>query len=738
MKANTLLICTLLITLFSFGQACNRCMFYEEYFTDQVGKGATGSTTDMTGVDWTIDISGAAFNNNNSRFGVVNTGPVSNINPRFEAKALIGTAIWMSPEIDIYSFSDVAFSIYVLEKNNSDNLEDDDTLEVQYKLDDDDDWTQASTNGFYFNDFLHTLTEQEGLNGTTLQLRVIIKNNGSGEWHQFDGIKVSGSPKNFSYTTSGWSPSNAAKITTLNPISIETGEAIISTDITCESLTVKPGASMTIASTKTLTTTNGITLQSSSSSYSSLVLNGSIVGDVNYERHASMMGSGLPGTGGNDLISIPLMPSAGQSFDTFIGLGAPANSTKLATNGTVYAFGPYDNNSASPAYINYAVAATDALIKGKGYRAATIASDQVLTFTGAVEPGNVSIPITSPTVGSQWNLVGNPYPSYLSASEFLTANSAVLDAAGVAIYGYNSGTTPLGTGSATTGNFTIINNATTANDIAPGQGFLVAAKNATGDNIVFNNGSSGTTDMRLVTGSDDYIVGRSSTPNYNFRLDLIGSTAYSTSFYFNENSSLGLDPGYDAKVYGTVPAFAIYSHLVEANTGINFALQSLNTLDISNVTIPLGVNANQGEQITFTIAQSTLPSTVDVYLEDTVANTSTLLTTSDYVMTPISDLSGTGRFYLRLADQALSTTDTDFDAIKIYTTPSPRAIFVHGMLTEDTTANIYDLQGRLVYSAALDSTRLSHQIDASDFADGVYVVTLSNGVQEKSQKVIIR
>jgi len=271
MKANTLLICTLLITLFSFGQACNRCMFYEEYFTDQVGKGATGSTTDMTGVDWTIDISGAAFNNNNSRFGVVNTGPVSNINPRFEAKALIGTAIWMSPEIDIYSFSDVAFSIYVLEKNNSDNLEDDDTLEVQYKLDDDDDWTQASTNGFYFNDFLHTLTEQEGLNGTTLQLRVIIKNNGSGEWHQFDGIKVSGSPKNFSYTTSGWSPSNAAKITTLNPISIETGEAIISTDITCESLTVKPGASMTIASTKTLTTTNGITLQSSSSSYSSQV-----------------------------------------------------------------------------------------------------------------------------------------------------------------------------------------------------------------------------------------------------------------------------------------------------------------------------------------------------------------------------------------------------------------------------------------------------------------------------------
>ncbi|WP_179353710.1 T9SS type A sorting domain-containing protein [Winogradskyella vidalii] len=511
-------------------------------------------------------------------------------------------------------------------------------------------------------------------------------------------------------------------------------DAVLSADANVKSVLVEAGASLIIDSGATLTVTDAVNLTSESNSYSSLILNGTISGTINYDRHVNIVGTSAGG--GNDLITAPLTPTGGLTFDAFIDFGSPTNATKLATNGSVYAFGPYNNTSGVTAYENFDVNATTALEAGKGYRAATTTSDQKLTFTGDVVTGNVSAPISSPVGGNQWNLVGNPYPSYLSSSEFLTANTAVLDEDAVAIYGYNSG---VYTGSEpTTGNFTIINAATTETlNIAPGQGFLVAAKNAT-DNVVFNNGSSSTTDMRTLVGSDDYIEGRSSSISYNFKLDLVGSTAYRTSFYFNDDSSLGLDPGYDAKVFGATPTFAIYSHLVEDNEDVNFALQSLNISNLSEVTIPLGVNANQGEQISFTISQSTLPNTVEVYLDDTVTNTTTLLNSSDYTFTPNTSLNGTGRFYLRLSNSTLSTNVNTLDALTIYTKEADKTIVVAGQLTDTTMAKIYDLQGRTVISTYLNTSSSSQTIDVSGLSVGVYVVELNNNTQNKTQKVILK
>jgi hypothetical protein len=62
-----------------------------------------------------------------------------------------------------------------------------------------------------------------------------------------------------------------------------------------------------------------------------------------------------------------------------------------------------------------------------------------------------------------------------------------------------------------------------------------------------------------------------------------------------------------------------------------------------------------------------LPATVDVYLEDNVTSTSTLLNSNDYVLTPSVNLSGTGRFYLNFMDSALSTTENIYDDLTIYT-----------------------------------------------------------------------
>ncbi|REE25687.1 putative secreted protein (Por secretion system target) [Winogradskyella pacifica] len=509
--------------------------------------------------------------------------------------------------------------------------------------------------------------------------------------------------------------------------------AVLTADAEVKSVLVEAGASLTIDSGVTLTVTEAVNLTSESNSYSSLITDGTISGTVNYDRFVNSIGSGATGTGGNDLISLPLMPT-GLTFDTFIAYGD--NATEIASNVTQYAFAPYDNVTDS-AYENFLIGGTeDVLLKGKGYRVATNSGD-LITFSGAPDNGTVNFTIVNSALGNQWNLIGNPYPSYIDADLFLnTANSALLDASAVAIYAYNSGTY---TGDApTTSNFTIINKATITEftgenfNIAPGQGFFVAS-NAIGGAIEF------TPAMRTLSGDDDYIAGRTSNENEFFKLNLTGSQTYSTSIFFNTNASLGLDPGYDAAVYGDDSEnYPIYSHLVEENTGRAMALQAIDNTDLTSVSIPLGVNANQGEAITFSVNTSNLSSTTLVYLEDTVANTSTLLNSGDYTLTPSTNLSGTGRFYLHISNSTLSTVDNTLNQLNIYTNEADKTIVVAGQLAGATKATIYDLQGRVILSENLMTSSTSQAIDVSGLSTGVYIVELNNITQNKTQKVILK
>ena len=501
---------------------------------------------------------------------------------------------------------------------------------------------------------------------------------------------------------------------------------VIDDNLTVKSIAVEAGGYVKVNTGKNLTLTNDLTLESTSTLYSSLISDGTITGTVNYERFVNTLSTG---TGGNDLISLPLMPT-GLTFDAFIANGE--NATEIASNGTHYAFAPYNNITVS-AYENLSIGATDVLLKAKGYRVATNSGD-LLTFTGTPDTGTVTSPIVS--TGSKWNLIGNPYPSYVDASAFLTTNTAILESSAVAIYAYNSG---IYAGSApTTSNFTVINKATIATltgenfNIAPGQGFFVAS-NAIGGAIEF------TPAMRTLTGQDDYIAGRTSNENEFFKLNLIGSETYSTSIFFNANASLGLDPGYDAAVYGEDSEnYPIYSHLVEENTGRSMAIQAIENTGLTSISIPLGVNANQSEAITFSIDASNLSSTTLVYLEDTVANTSTLLNSGDYTLTPSINLSGTGRFFLRLTDTTLSTTADTLNLLSIYSNQSKKTIVIAGQLVEATAVNVYDMQGRLVNTTMIQNTNSLQTFDVSNLKEGIYIVQLHNTIQSKTQKIIIR
>jgi len=215
---------------------------------------------------------------------------------------------------------------------------------------------------------------------------------------------------------------------------------------------------------------------------------------------------------------------------------------------------------------------------------------------------------------------------------------------------------------------------------------------------------------------------------------------YATDFYFTDNASLGLDPGYDASVFGDVaPDFAIYSQLVNDNQGIDMAIQSLSNTDLNNnVIIPLGINANQGEQLTVSIVDTTLPENTNVYLEDNEANTFTLLNTDDYIFIPDTNLSDVGRFFLRFETETLSVIENELNELVIYNTNSPKVLHVKGQLTETTTLYLYDIQGRTVLTEQLKSNTNSQQIDISNISTGVYIAKIDSYNMSLSKKIIIQ
>ncbi|MEO1031667.1 MAG: hypothetical protein AAFX55_09705, partial [Bacteroidota bacterium] len=214
-------------------------------------------------------------------------------------------------------------------------------------------------------------------------------------------VNITYTPVVYTYNSGAWLPSNPVGVLdSRDQIEIQTGNFTLSNNLACDTFTVSAGASVTIDGGVTLTA-NALNLQSTSSSYSSLILDGSISGTINYHRYTAQVGP----IGTNDLIATPF---SGQTFGAF-----DTANTNLAASGSTHAFAPY--NTVSGAYENYDSVTNAATVigQGMGYRAATT-DGSTLMFTGlAASTDILNIPISDAAAGNAWSLMGNPYPSYL-------------------------------------------------------------------------------------------------------------------------------------------------------------------------------------------------------------------------------------------------------------------------------------------------------------------------------------
>ena len=484
----------------------------------------------------------------------------------------------------------------------------------------------------------------------------------------------------------------------------------------------------------TLTNTGTITINSSGSSFGSLLLSGTYSqsgsGKVEYSRYVA-------GTDYWDLIGPPL---SGYSIEDFIFFNNDIAS-EGGSSPTNYAVGYYTNTSGASSsnggWTNYNSTTDDDagnLISGKGYQMATdgTSTGSEVDFEGSILTGDVARTLTtneggtnSINDGTKWELVANPYPSYISVTSYVNAHKdSQMHASHAAVYGWDGV------------QYDTYNLASPGNNIAPGQGFMVGVRGSAGDTQTFTF----TTAMQTTSGTGDY----NEYDLLNDRAELFialnqNNTNRQTKLFFLSEGSDGLDIGYDAGVLG-IANNTIYSRLIQSDEGIDMSIQTLNFDEVNDKVIPLGINAEAGEEATISISHNTTNPSTYVYLEDAIEGTFTNLKETDFVITPDSDLQGVGRFFIHTSSTTMSNEEASTNLLNVFKLSNNNFITVEGLATQSSETNLklYNILGKEVLSTTLANNTNTQTISTEGLSAGIYVIKLESGNNLLTKKLIIK
>jgi len=500
-----------------------------------------------------------------------------------------------------------------------------------------------------------------------------------------------------------------------------------------QSLTVQNGATLTIEKTGNATVggnfsnSGTVTLNSDSNEFSSIILQGTSSGNIVYNRYVNSLSNGS----GWDLIGSPVNGLQISSF-------ASTNDSPLATgNGSgagasgEYAIGVF--NSASNSWSNYTTAnvGSDQFTPGKGYQMATD-SGATLAFTGTVDTDateTIAIQNYAAASGSRWNLISNPYPSFLTigpnttTDTFLEVNDDVIDATYVGVYGYDGN-------SADGSNYTIYNNTSTGK-IAPGQGFFVAARSSSSANITFKEA------MQTTSTGDDFFEGDAFQFNeVELRLSNEENYVGKTNIFFIEGLSNGLDIGWDAGSFSQNAS--IMSRMIEEDEGHGMAINAMGLDAMESTVIPIVINQPAGQEFKVSLFTATIPDT-NVYLEDNVLGTFTNLYEQDYVHTSDEDLSEVGRFFIHMTEDTMNNNEYSTNLLNVFKRLDTDYITVEGLASQsnETKVSLFDILGKNIFNQTLDNNTNTQTISTTGLQPGIYIVQLQSD-KTVSKKISIQ
>ena len=368
----------------------------------------------------------------------------------------------------------------------------------------------------------------------------------------------------------------------------------------------------------------------------------------------------------------------------------------------------------------YKNTSTGVIVSGQGYSSKLAILGDV-SFTGTMATTNIDITSFGRTI--DYNLVGNPYPSYINIESFLNENSNSLEEKtlwmdrfdileGKRVYKPISFTSNL-------------------KHIAPTQGFFVQPKESTVLSFTESMQSHQPVDTFEKTSSSER-------PEIKLLMTNGISTKYTDIFYI-EGTTTGFDNGYDSSIFNSTASFSLYTNTITNSSGRKLAIQSLPNSDYESMVVPFGITADADKEITFSATAINLPAGIKVYLEDRELNVFTELVTSDtdvYKVDLAAAVNGVGRFYLHTSQKVLDVSDVPIlTNIKIYKTTNTNLRIV-GLPEGAKALKLYNIIGQEIMSTSFNTNGVK-DISLPNLSKGVYTVQLKIGSKIIREKIFL-
>ncbi|AWI26209.1 LamG-like jellyroll fold domain-containing protein [Flavobacterium pallidum] len=313
------------------------------------------------------------------------------------------------------------------------------------------------------------------------------------------------------------------------------------------------------------------------------------------------------------------------------------------------------------------------------------------TFTGVANNGNFDVPVTVDGLG--YNLIGNPYPSTLSADLFLAQNPGTLyfwthraqgSASGANYCSYNAlGGTAAITGGDQPDGF-----------IASGQGFILQA--ATAATAHFDNS------MRS---GNDAAFYRSSTEKHRIWLDLNSPVSGLNQILigYMEGATVGEDIAIDGR---QIESGSAISSLIN---GQSYLIQGRPLPFVNTDVVPLNFNAAAAGTYTIAIdhVDGLFSGNQEIYLKDNLSGTIQSIKNTGYTFVSAEGVFA-NRFEIVYTNSTLGTENPVIDGNSVIVYKQNGILKIDSGKMTMQTVRIFDIRGRLIYTADdVDASKIS-------------------------------
>ncbi|WP_160750025.1 GEVED domain-containing protein [Flavobacterium sp. Sd200] len=482
---------------------------------------------------------------------------------------------------------------------------------------------------------------------------------------------------------------------------------------TVHNLTVSTGASLTVNSGATLSVDN------------ILITNGA----VTVQNNGALI-QGASATVNNNNGEIIVVKNSNPLFRLdYILWSSPVSGTQtlgeFSPQTTVGRFYEYGIDAGVEQYLIVPPTTTFTAAKGylirmpngnlsvPGYNAGSTSYSYIGSFVGTPNNGNVSI--LASTAGDRYTAVGNPYPSPISVVDFFNGNSGVIDAtsslyfwrkknnsatssyASLNLTGFTANQSQSADGTGGQGQSGFYPNSGQDYNlgwiISQGQGFFVQTKSApTATHITFTNSmrrSAPTNGQQSFFRTGAPVMSR-----YWLNLtDTQGGFSQALVAY-SENTTMGLDYGYDGKMLNDGGRVALYS-VAEAT---NLSIQARSSFTATDV-VPMGFTALAAGQYTIAIDRKDglFDEGQEIYLKDNLLGTVTSLEEA-YTFTSEAGTFN-GRFeVVYAASPSLGDDDHSLNANSVMVFKQGNGIAINTGSATMKSVTIYDIRGRQLYT----------------------------------------